>query len=180
VTIAPAYKHQRPELSAIDDLARFHYRRMEAVIVADFLRPASGARRLRAADISARFRPPGFSMRTCFPTSRQAIAIADTACGVATVGCGLIGQKRTTAISVLGHRMMLAVDRSRTRAVELAEPVRARATTDVHDAVEVEDIDAVVKTSLCASTSGYRCKQSQRSQTALMSLPVTSRSFSDR
>jgi hypothetical protein len=45
VTIAPAYKHQRPELSAIDDLARFHYRRMEAVIVADFLRPASGARR---------------------------------------------------------------------------------------------------------------------------------------
>ena len=43
VTIAPAYKHQRPELSAIDELARVHYRRMEAVIVADFLRPAVSA-----------------------------------------------------------------------------------------------------------------------------------------
>ena len=43
MTIAPAYKHQRPELSAIDELARFHYRRMEAGIVADFLRPAVSA-----------------------------------------------------------------------------------------------------------------------------------------
>jgi predicted dehydrogenase len=62
----------------------------------------------------------------------------------AIVGCGLIGQKRTTAISRLGHRMTLAVDRSRARAVELAEPVGARATTDFRDAVEAEDIDAVV------------------------------------
>jgi len=48
----------------------------------------------------------------------------------AIVGCGLIGQKRTAAISRLGHRVALAVDRSRARAVELADPVGARVTTD--------------------------------------------------
>lgn len=62
----------------------------------------------------------------------------------AIVGCGLIGQKRAAAISRLGHRMMLAVDRSRARAVELAEPVGARVATDFRAAVEASDIDAVV------------------------------------
>lgn len=62
----------------------------------------------------------------------------------AIVGCGQIGHKRTDAISRLGHRMMLAVDRSRDRAVKLAEPHSARAATDFRAAVEATDIDAVV------------------------------------
>jgi len=45
VTVAPTHKHQRPELSAIDDLVRIHYRRVEAVIVADLCDSASGVRR---------------------------------------------------------------------------------------------------------------------------------------
>jgi predicted dehydrogenase len=62
----------------------------------------------------------------------------------AIVGCGLIGQKRAAAISRLGHLTTLAVDRSRDRAVELAEPTGARAATDFRAAVEAADIDAVV------------------------------------
>src|SRR6516164_5926010 len=62
----------------------------------------------------------------------------------AIVGCGLIGQKRSAAISRLGHRMMLAVDRLRARAVELAEPVGARVAIDFRTAVESSNIDAVV------------------------------------
>ena len=60
------------------------------------------------------------------------------------VGCGLIGQKRAAAISKLGHRATLAVDRSRHRAVELANPLGARAATDFRAAAEATDIDAVV------------------------------------
>ena len=62
----------------------------------------------------------------------------------AIVGCGLIGQKRAAAISRLGHLTTLAVDRSRDRAVELAEPTGARAATDFRAAVDAADIDAVV------------------------------------
>ena len=62
----------------------------------------------------------------------------------AIVGCGLIGQKRSAAISRLGHRTMLAIDRSRARAVELAEPVGARVATDFRAVVEAEDIHASV------------------------------------
>jgi len=62
----------------------------------------------------------------------------------AIVGCGLIGQKRAAAISRLGHMTILAVDRSRDRAGELAEPFGARSATDFRAAVEAGDIDAVV------------------------------------
>lgn len=62
----------------------------------------------------------------------------------AIVGCGFIGQKRAAAISRLGHRTILAVDRSRDRALELAESCGARAATDLRVAVEAADIDAVV------------------------------------
>jgi predicted dehydrogenase len=62
----------------------------------------------------------------------------------AIVGCGLIGQKRAAAISRLGHLTVLAVDRSRDRAVGLAEPFRARTATHFLAAVEATDIDAVV------------------------------------
>jgi predicted dehydrogenase len=62
----------------------------------------------------------------------------------AIVGCGLIGQKRAAAVCKLGHRMALAVDRSRDRAVQLAEPTGARAATDFRSAVDAADIDAVV------------------------------------
>src|ERR1700738_4016247 len=62
----------------------------------------------------------------------------------AIVGCGLIGQKRAAAISKLGHLTILAVDRSRDRAVELAEPLGARSATDFRAALEAADIDAVV------------------------------------
>jgi predicted dehydrogenase len=62
----------------------------------------------------------------------------------AIVGCGLIGHKRAAAISRLGHLTILAVDRSRERAIELAEPFAARIATDFHAAVEADDIDAVV------------------------------------
>jgi len=62
----------------------------------------------------------------------------------AIVGCGLIGQKRAAAISRLGHLTILAVDPSRNRAIELAEPFGARSATDFHAAVEAADIDAVV------------------------------------
>jgi predicted dehydrogenase len=62
----------------------------------------------------------------------------------AIVGCGLIGQKRSAAIASLGHCMRLAVDCSKARAVELAEPVGARVATDFRAAVEAEDIDVVV------------------------------------
>src|SRR5580700_5583097 len=62
----------------------------------------------------------------------------------AIVGCGLIGQKRAAAISRLGHMTILAVDRSRDRAVDLAEPFGARSATDFRAAVEAADIDAVV------------------------------------
>jgi predicted dehydrogenase len=60
------------------------------------------------------------------------------------VGCGLIGQKRAAAISKLGHRTILAVDCSKDRAVELADPLRARSATDFRAAVDAADIDAVV------------------------------------
>jgi hypothetical protein len=46
VTVAPADKHQLAELSTVHDLARFHHRRMEAVIIADLCHPACCARRL--------------------------------------------------------------------------------------------------------------------------------------
>jgi predicted dehydrogenase len=62
----------------------------------------------------------------------------------AIVGCGLIGQKRAAAISRLGHMTILAVDRSRDRAGELAESFGARSATDFRAAVEAADIDAVV------------------------------------
>jgi predicted dehydrogenase len=62
----------------------------------------------------------------------------------AIVGCGLIGQKRSAAIASLGHCMRLAVDCSKARAVELAEPVGARVATDFRAAVEAEDIDVVI------------------------------------
>lgn len=62
----------------------------------------------------------------------------------AIVGCGLIGQKRAAAVARLGHRAILAVDRSRDRALELAQPFGARSATDFRAAVEAEDIDAVV------------------------------------
>src|SRR5689334_24767577 len=42
MTVAPSYKHQRPELVTIDDLARLQHRRMEAVIVADLCDSPSG------------------------------------------------------------------------------------------------------------------------------------------
>jgi predicted dehydrogenase len=62
----------------------------------------------------------------------------------AIVGCGLIGQKRAAAISQLGYLTALAVDCSKERAVEFAEPLGARSATDFHAAVEAADIDAVV------------------------------------
>src|ERR1700737_640139 len=62
----------------------------------------------------------------------------------ASVGCGVIGRKRAAAISRLGHMTILAVDRSRDRAGELAEPFGARSATDFRAAVEAADIDAVV------------------------------------
>jgi len=62
----------------------------------------------------------------------------------AIVGCVLIRQKRASAISRLGHLTILAVDPSRNRAIELAEPFGARSATDFHAAVEAADIDAVV------------------------------------
>jgi predicted dehydrogenase len=62
----------------------------------------------------------------------------------AIVGCGLIGRKRAAAIASLGHRTILAVDCSKERAVELAEPLRARSATDFRAAVETADIDAVI------------------------------------
>ena len=46
VTVAPAYKQQRPEISTIDDLARLENRRMEAVIVTDLGDKPSGIGRI--------------------------------------------------------------------------------------------------------------------------------------
>jgi predicted dehydrogenase len=62
----------------------------------------------------------------------------------AIVGCGFIGQKRAAAISRLGHVTAVAVDRSRDRAVKLAEASSARSAIDFRAAVEATDIDAVV------------------------------------
>jgi len=62
----------------------------------------------------------------------------------ALVGCGLIGQKRAEAIARLGHRTILAVDRTKDRAVALAEPFGARSAIDFHAAAEATDVDAVV------------------------------------
>lgn len=62
----------------------------------------------------------------------------------AIVGCGVIGQKRAAAISRLGHRTILAVDRSTDRAVELGEPLGARTHSDFHAAVDAADVDAVI------------------------------------
>jgi predicted dehydrogenase len=62
----------------------------------------------------------------------------------AIVGCGLIGQKRAAAISRLGHKTILVVDRLRDRALEVAEAYGARAATDFRVVVEAADIDAVV------------------------------------
>jgi predicted dehydrogenase len=62
----------------------------------------------------------------------------------AIVGCGLIGQKRAEAITRLGHRTILAVDRAEDRGVALAEPIGARSATDFRVATEASDIDAVV------------------------------------
>ena len=49
----------------------------------------------------------------------------------AIVGCGLIGQKRAAAIAKLGHQTILAVDPSRNRALELAQPFGAHAATAI-------------------------------------------------
>jgi predicted dehydrogenase len=62
----------------------------------------------------------------------------------AIVGCGLIGQKRAAAIAKLGHQTILAVDPSRNRALELAQPFGAHAATDFRAAAEAANIDAVV------------------------------------
>jgi predicted dehydrogenase len=62
----------------------------------------------------------------------------------AIVGCGLIGQKRAEAITRLGHRTILAVDRAKDRGIALAEPIGARSATDFRVATEATDIDAVV------------------------------------
>lgn len=62
----------------------------------------------------------------------------------AIVGCGLIGQKRAEAIARLGHRTVLAVDRTKARAVALAERFGARSATSFRAATEADNIDAVV------------------------------------
>jgi predicted dehydrogenase len=62
----------------------------------------------------------------------------------AIVGCGLIGQRRATAIAGLGHLTTLAVDLSKERAVEVAERWGARSSTNFRAAVEAADLDAVV------------------------------------
>lgn len=62
----------------------------------------------------------------------------------AIIGCGRTGQKRAAAISKLGYPTGLVVDHARRRAVELAEPLGARAATDFGAVVEATDIDAVV------------------------------------
>lgn len=62
----------------------------------------------------------------------------------AIVGCGLIGQKRAEAITRLGHRTVLAVDRAERRAGALAEPIGARSAIDFRAATDAADIDAVV------------------------------------
>jgi predicted dehydrogenase len=62
----------------------------------------------------------------------------------AIVGCGLVGQKRATAIDSLGHKTILAVDTSLDSAVKLANTLGARWAVDFRAAVEAADIDAVV------------------------------------
>jgi predicted dehydrogenase len=62
----------------------------------------------------------------------------------AIVGCGFVGKKRAAAIARLGHLMVLAVDRSKDRAISLAESLGARAAADFRAAVEADDVDAVV------------------------------------
>ena len=62
--------------------------------------------------------------------------------GVAIVGCGLIGQKRSTALS--GARLVACADVNRARAEALATPSAAFATTDWRAAVERADVDIVV------------------------------------
>jgi predicted dehydrogenase len=62
----------------------------------------------------------------------------------AIVGCGFVGEKRAAAIAKLGHLMVLTVDRSKDRAISLAEHLGARSAADFRAAVEAEDVDAVV------------------------------------
>jgi predicted dehydrogenase len=62
--------------------------------------------------------------------------------GVAIVGCGLIGQKRSKALGAA--RLAACADVNRDRAEALARPSGAFASTDWRDAVARHDVDVVV------------------------------------
>src|SRR5437764_14777702 len=64
--------------------------------------------------------------------------------GCAIVGWGLIGQTRAAAIARLDHLTVLTVDRSKDRAISLAEPFGARSASDFRTAIEAADVEAVV------------------------------------
>jgi predicted dehydrogenase len=62
--------------------------------------------------------------------------------GVAIVGCGLIGQKRSKALA--GARLVACADVHRDRAAALAKPSAAFATDDWRAAIDRADVDVVV------------------------------------
>jgi predicted dehydrogenase len=62
--------------------------------------------------------------------------------GVAIVGCGLIGQKRSKTLA--GARLVACADVHRDRAVALAKPSAAFATDDWRAAIDRADVDVVV------------------------------------
>src|SRR5262245_33208450 len=72
-------------------------------------------------------------------------AIVGGLVNIAIVGCGRVGETRARAAAASGHRVIAAVDRSRSLAERLAaQHAGCVAATDPQPALERDDLDLVV------------------------------------